>query len=46
MDRPRRVPQAARARCAQGEAVRVRNIESKREFMAKVTAENRAEVRF
>ncbi len=31
---------------AQGESVRVRNIESKREFIAKVTAENRAEVRF
>lgn len=31
---------------ARGEAVRVRNIESKRDFVAKVTAENRAEVRF
>lgn len=30
----------------QGENVRVRNIESKREFVAKVVAENRAEVRF
>jgi flagellar basal body P-ring formation protein FlgA len=29
-----------------GDAVRVRNIESKREFTARVTAENRAEVRF
>ncbi|CAM2826679.1 flagellar basal body P-ring formation chaperone FlgA [Rariglobus hedericola] len=29
-----------------GDAVRVRNIESKREFTAKVIAENRAEVRF
>ncbi|MET0261329.1 MAG: flagellar basal body P-ring formation chaperone FlgA, partial [Rariglobus sp.] len=31
---------------AKGDAVRVRNVESKREFIAKVTAENRAEVRF
>lgn len=31
---------------ARGENVRVRNLESKRDFVAKVTAENRAEVRF
>ncbi len=31
---------------ARGETVRVRNLESKRDFAAKVTAENRAEVRF
>jgi flagellar basal body P-ring formation protein FlgA len=31
---------------AHGETVRLRNIESKRDFAAKVTAENRAEVRF
>lgn len=31
---------------ARGDSVRVRNLESKREFVAKVTAENRAEVRF
>jgi flagellar basal body P-ring formation protein FlgA len=30
---------------ARGETVRLRNIESKRDFVAKVTAENRAEVR-
>lgn len=30
---------------ARGEAVRVRNLESKRDFVARVTAENRAEVR-
>jgi flagella basal body P-ring formation protein FlgA len=31
---------------ARGETVRVRNLESKRDFVARVTAENRAEVRF
>jgi flagella basal body P-ring formation protein FlgA len=31
---------------ARGDAVRVRNLESKRDFLAKVTDENRAEVRF
>lgn len=31
---------------ARGDNVRVRNLESKRDFVAKVTAENRAEVRF
>ncbi|HEY9247877.1 MAG TPA: flagellar basal body P-ring formation chaperone FlgA [Rariglobus sp.] len=31
---------------ARGDAVRVRNLESKREFTARVTGENRAEVRF
>jgi flagellar basal body P-ring formation protein FlgA len=31
---------------AQGDSIRVRNLESKREFIAQVTSENRAEVRF
>lgn len=31
---------------ASGDTVRVRNVESKREFVAKVVSENRAEVRF